>query len=291
MEYNARMNGTQIDLNAPRVARSWEELFPLLEYCRAGKLKEVGEWMAAGNPIDPPLNAKRTARRSPLQIAIEKGFYALAELLLEGGGDVAANKGILDFAVRHKEAGIAKLLLDRGASVESIWPQTIFDGGREMIEQFIERGFDPTADLNLYHALYDEPHPLLFLLKEYKEKFPDLQRQSDIALCHHCSEGNLRAVSLLLWAGGRADAKVPHPSYLNDTESLTTPLEEAVHAGRLDALKKLKPENHPEMLPKLMEAVFLKPSQPIVDYLLALGAPLNSKSNGGSKVLETSFIP
>jgi hypothetical protein len=45
------------------------------------------------------------------------------------------------------------------------------------------------------------------------------------------------------------------------------------------------------MLPKLMEAVFLKPSQPIVDYLLALGAPLNSKSNGGSKVLETSFIP
>ncbi|MEQ1853288.1 MAG: hypothetical protein ABMA01_17045, partial [Chthoniobacteraceae bacterium] len=256
------------------------------EYCRAGKLKEVSEWIAAGHPIDPPQTAKRTRRRSPLEIAIEKGFYALAELLLEGGSDPAANGDILAFAVRHREVEIAKLLLDRGASARSVWADDVFDGGAEMLKLFIGHGFDPTADLAYCNALLSHVHPLLFVLKEHKETFPDLQRQAEIALCHHCKKGNLRSVSLLLWAGARADAEVPDPAYDNDPETLTTPLEEAAGAGHLDVLKRLKPQDFPDVLKRLTEAAWLNPSQQLIDYLINLGAPLNTKAGGGSKVLD-----
>jgi len=59
-----------------KAARSPEELFPLLDFCHAGKLKEVGEWIEARKPLDPPLNVKKTRRQSPLEIAIDKGFEA-----------------------------------------------------------------------------------------------------------------------------------------------------------------------------------------------------------------------
>ena len=60
-----------------RTARSPAELFPLIDFCRAGKLKEVGEWIAAGKPLDPPKSMKKRSRRrqSPLDVAIEKGFF------------------------------------------------------------------------------------------------------------------------------------------------------------------------------------------------------------------------
>jgi hypothetical protein len=131
-----------------KAARSPEELFPLIEYCRAGNLKAVSEWIAAGHPLDPPQNNKRTRRRSPLEIAIEKGFLTLVEMLLDGGSDPAANGDMLGLAVQHREVEITKLLLDRGASTDSIWPGDIFDGGSEMLKLFIEHGFDPTADLS-----------------------------------------------------------------------------------------------------------------------------------------------
>lgn len=70
-----------------KAARSPEELFLLIAYCRAGKLKEVSEWISAGKPIDPLKRTGETRRRSQLQVAIEKGFFAMAELLLDGGCD------------------------------------------------------------------------------------------------------------------------------------------------------------------------------------------------------------
>jgi hypothetical protein len=74
----------------PLVARSIEELFPLIEFCKKGNLKAVSDWIAKGNPLDLP-SGKKTRRASPLQIAIEKGFLTLTEVLLNGGADPAAN--------------------------------------------------------------------------------------------------------------------------------------------------------------------------------------------------------
>ena len=76
-----------------RTARSIEELFPIIAYAKAGDLKSVKEWINAGSPLNLP-QGKKTRRQSPLQIAIEKGFLTLVEVLLEGGADPAADEAL-----------------------------------------------------------------------------------------------------------------------------------------------------------------------------------------------------
>lgn len=266
-------------------AKSPEELFPLADLCRAGKLKEVGEWIASGKPLDPPLNARRSRRQSPLEIAIDKGFFALAELLLDGGCDPMANGNALCDAVRSDQPEIAKLLLDRGVPADSVHLGEVFDAGRQLLELFIERGVDPSAENAYYEAVCAKVHPLLFVLKGYKERFPDLQRQAEMALCYHCEKGNARNVGLLLWAGARADAQVPDPN-LVDGESTTNALSVATRQGGVGILKQLKPEKHPHELQTLFAEAWLRPSTALFDYLIGLGAPINTKANGGCEVIE-----
>ena len=85
----------------PPAARSVEQLFPLIEFCKNGDLKSVSEWITKGNPLDLP-PGKKTRRASPLQIAIEKGFLTLTETLLNAGADPAGNGNALWIAVRSK---------------------------------------------------------------------------------------------------------------------------------------------------------------------------------------------
>jgi hypothetical protein len=268
-----------------KAARSPEELFPLIEYCRAGKLKEVSEWIAANKPLDPPANVKPRRRRgSPLQIAIEKGFYSLTELLLDGGADPNANGSALYDAVSKDEVDIARLLLERGAAADSVDMQTVFDVSPAMLALFIDNGADPSSEDAYYHALRSKVHPLLSVLKNHKERFPDLQRQADMALCYHSEQGNARNVGLLIWAGARPDAEVPDPNY---SDSTCCAISVAVRRGRMDILKQLKPQNYPKTLATLFAEVWFTDSSPaLVDYLIGLGAPLNTKPNGDSEMLE-----
>lgn len=126
-------------------------------------------------------------------------------------------------------------------------------------------------------------HPLLFVLKDFKERFPDLQRQADMALCYHCEKESARNVGLLVWAGARPDAEVPDPSMSDYT---TCALKIAVRSGRLDIIKQLKPQNYPETIPALVSEVWSKASIPLIDFLVGLGAPLNNGANGGCDIIE-----
>jgi hypothetical protein len=136
-----------------RVARSAEELFPLIDYCRAGKLKDVSEWIASDKPLDPPPTRKRSRRQTPLQIAIEKGFYSLTELLLDGGCDPFANNtNALYEAVCRDQIDIAKLLIERGGRAESVGMESVFNASQEMIMLFIQNGADPSVDMAYYNG-------------------------------------------------------------------------------------------------------------------------------------------
>jgi hypothetical protein len=59
----------------------------------------------------------------------------------------------------------------------------------------------------------------------------------------------------------------------------------AARAGRLDIIKQLKPQNYPNVLATLFADVWLDNSQPLIDYLMKIGAPLNTKPNGSSDLL------
>jgi ankyrin repeat protein len=103
----------------PPAVRSVEELFPLIEFCKNGDLKAPSDWIAKGNPLDLPPD-KKTRRASPLQIAIEKGFLTLTEVLLDAGVDPESNGSALSIAVHAKRIDIVRLLLDRGVPVNAI---------------------------------------------------------------------------------------------------------------------------------------------------------------------------
>ncbi|HVF70068.1 MAG TPA: hypothetical protein VM940_00485 [Chthoniobacterales bacterium] len=152
-----------------------------------------------------------------------------------------------------------------------------------MLEVFVAHGADPSAHGAYYEALCSQVHPLLFVLKDFKERFPALQRQADMALCYHCEQESPRNVGLLIWAGARPNAEVPDPSI---SDYSTCALRVAARTGRLDLIKQLKPQNYPELIPALVSEVWFKVSVTLVDYFIGLGAPLNTKANGGCEIIE-----
>ena len=270
----------------PPTAKSVEELFPLIEFCKAGNLPAVSNWIAQGNPLDPP-PGKKTRRLTPLQVAIEKGFLTLTEVLLKAGANPLANGNALMHAINHKRADIIALLLDRGALVDSgLFSWACSTGDPDTIRVFLEHGADPIKGFPFYQGFTSCLRPMLGIYKTYVEKFPELQIQADMALCHYAKEGNLRCVSLLLWAGARPDNEVPDARKPDRDYKDDCALVVAAREGHLPVLKRMKPENYPDLLPSLVEACWYRNSKEVLEYLRQAGAPMNLEGERGSQALE-----
>jgi len=81
---------------------------------------------------------------SSLQIAIEKGFLTLTEILLDAGTDPTGNGNALWVAVRAKRIDIVRLLLDRGVPVNAVdFESVCYSCDPELIQLFLDRGGDP----------------------------------------------------------------------------------------------------------------------------------------------------
>lgn len=147
-------------------ARSIEELFPLIEYCQAENLREVSDWIAQGKPLDLP-EGKRTRRSSPLQIAVEKGFLTLAEMLLDGGADPCANGGnALWDAVNHRRSDLAELFLNRGVPLDTVsFSSVCYSGDPALVKLFLERGADPIKENPFYDGFLHCLQPMLGIYK------------------------------------------------------------------------------------------------------------------------------
>jgi hypothetical protein len=115
-----------------------------------------------------------------------------------------------------------------------------------------------------------------------------LQEQADPALRQFCQEGNLKWVSLLMWAGANPRSRGP---VLDDVEHggnlewHTTALLEACGSGNIDILKRLKPTAVDDLAGMLERAAF-PAYRDILEYLFDLGAQPNDRPDGGSSALE-----
>ena len=84
-------------------------------------------------------------------------------------------------------------------------------------------------------------YSLLGVFKRYETRFPSFQEQINIVLRHSCREGNLKWVSLMLWAGADPYAKGPsYPDEKPDPESDISALELAALYNHFEIFK-LKP--------------------------------------------------
>ena len=71
----------------------------------------------------------------------------------------------------------------------------------------------------IYYEFRNYLNPIIAIYKANIDKAAALQLQADMALCYFAKKGNLRCVSLLLWAGARPHVKIPEDDTKADSVS------------------------------------------------------------------------
>jgi hypothetical protein len=188
-----------------RRVTDYEEIRPLVELCKAGKLFEVQAWIAEGKPVNaPPMPSKGRRGKSPLDVAIDLGFHSLIQILLEAGAVQEPDRweSPMSRTLAKRRFDIVQLLVTHGFDAKSINMEQVFDTwDTQIMEYFIEHGADVEKGKPLAYALCSRIRTALRILKQYRDRFPSFAEQANIALRHHCKEGNLKWASLMLWAG------------------------------------------------------------------------------------------
>ena len=270
-----------------RTAADYNEIRPLAELCKAGKLYEVEDWIRQGKPIDPPIPPKGR-QRTPLLIAIERGFHSLVLLLLRSGASLEQNGDVLAFALQCNRHDLIELLFQFGADVQSVDFEYVGHTWNPLtMRLFIEKGLDPLEDNNFGKVLHCKVRTAIGVFKEYKSRIPGLQQQADMALRRFCRDGNLKWVCLLLWAGANPRARVPDLYDEEEPEDYRSGLEQAVHCGRHEVIKKIGINPREDDLTEVaVWASIADSSTELLQDLIRMGAKLNNKPNSGSDVLE-----
>ncbi len=278
-----------------RRAASLEDLKPLIELCKAGQPFAVQRWLEQGKPVNLPDSPRRSSHaRTPLDIAIERGFHSLVEVLLRAGATINLDSwnGSMQRALKAKRFDLVQLLVQHGYDPKSIDMKQVFDTWEpEIAEYFIDRGADVETGYPLAYALSSRIRTALRILKRYSDRFASFPEQANIALRHHCKEGNLKWVSLMLWAG--ADAYAPGLGSYDE--------ERYAGDGGLSALGFAMLYRHYEVFG--LKQVKLDPAHPsincvmryadrdegvdILARLLKQGLNPNDQENGGSSQIQS----
>ena len=269
-----------------------EEAKALIKLCREGKLYEIESWIASGKSIHVAPQTKKT----PLAVAIDIGFHSLIELLVRNEDRRAVKNQALSEVVSSRRLDLVELLISHGAEVCSV-PLTdvLLTWEPQIIRFFLENGADVVTGAPFAVAFREKVRTALRPFVDYKKSRPDLapalQEQVDRALRHFCYEGDLKWVSLLMWAGAdpRSKGSTLDDRWVDDPECHTTAFQEACSGGKLDVLKRLKPDPRFDDLSELLSSVGWSNSAEMANYLLALGANPNDKVNGGSSALDRCF--
>ena len=275
-------------------ASTYEEIHPLVTLCRAGKLFEVQAWIAAGKPVNLPSPVNRRRGKAPLEIAIDRGFHSLVQVLLEGGASIEEEGPYcpMNQALMLRRFDIVQLIVEYGYDVKWVDMADVFDTWNpDMMEFFIERGAEMEEDNPMAYALSNRIRTVLRIFKKYQTRFSSFQEQANIALRHHCKEGNLKWVSLLLWLG--ADPYVPgvvdRLDELTSDDEGTSALMYAALYDHFDifSLKGIHLDpSHPE-LGRLIRHLYDEEAIPLLIKLLELGVNPNDQENGGCSAIPS----
>jgi hypothetical protein len=263
----------------------------LLQLCKAGKLFEVQEWIEAENSISLPAELRNT----PLDVAIDKGFHSLVELLARHEPSQEVRNRALSRAVFHKRLDFIELLVTHGAQIEAIpFVDVLLSWDPKIIRYFIERGADLITSSPFAHAFGEKIRTALGPWKECKQTRPELadqlQEQIDRALRHFCFEGDLKWVSLLMWAGANPRSRGPrlYEKYeLDDSEYEDALSLATFHDAKI--MKRLGPNSKKDNLDRLLAETARHGHPELVEYLLEIGANANHQPDGGSTALAESL--
>jgi ankyrin repeat protein len=266
-----------------------EESRALLALCRAGRLYEVERWISIGKSIviDPSL------RKTGLLTAVETGFHSLVELLARHEQSQEQKDRALADAVERKRLDMVEVLVQHGARIQSVpLDDVLLTWERPIMRFFLDHGADAITGKPFGIAFEAKVQNALRVFVDYRSAHPELanalQSQADRALRHFAGKGDLKWVSLMMWAG--ADPRSVGPDlddrYADDAECHTTAFREACSSGKLDVFKRLKPDPTRDNISELLNWAAISDSKELIDYLLRMGAHPNGKPGGGSSALD-----
>jgi len=266
-----------------------EESKALLALCRSGRLYEVEDWITGGKS----LRTAEGVRGSPLQIAVEKGFRSLIELLVRNESQVKIKNKALAYAVEHRRMDLVELLAKNGAEIASVpFVEVLRTWDPKIIHFFLEHGADVIRDQPFAHALADAVRSTLRTFKDCQEMRPELagplKQQAESALRFFSHTGNLKWVNLMLWLGADPRTKGPmvYSHHDDDPECDGTAVEEACLSGKLEILRRFKVNPGTDNLAELLRSAGVSGHADVFRYLLDLGAHPNDMDNGGSWALD-----
>ncbi len=181
-----------------------------------------------------------------------------------------------------------------GAEVKSVrFSDVLLEWNPHIFRFFLERGADPVEGSPFAVAFSNKIRTALGPFVELKRSRPELsaalQEQVDSALRYFSGKGDMKWISLMLWAGANPHSLGPKADEAdkNDTDCFTTALKEASYSGNAEVLKKLKPDPNRDDLGNLLHCAAVSGRTEAIRYLLEIGANPNDKPNGGSSALDT----
>ena len=270
-------------------ARAPDDTKELVSLCRSGRLYDIERWIAAGKALDIPAKYG-----SLLQLAVRTGFHSLIELIAKHENNQSSRNAALADAVSLHRLDFIELLVENGAEVKSVpFSDVLLEWNPHIFRFFLERGADPVEGSPFAVAFSNKIRTALGPFVELKRSRPELsvalQEQSDCALRYFCGKGDMKWISLMLWAGANPRTLGPNldKDYTNDPECFTTALREASYSGNVEVLKKLKPDPKRDDLSDLLHCAAVSARSDAIRYLLEIGANPNDKPNGGSSALDT----
>jgi hypothetical protein len=274
-------------------AETYDEIKPLAVLCKAGRLFEVQQWIAAGKPVNPPRSSdSRHRRKSPLEVSMDCGFHSLVQVLLESGAAIEEpGYRPLEHALLKRRLDLVAILVDHGADIHSVSMESVFDTWLpEIMEYFIERGADVETGHPMAGALCSRIRTALGIFKRFKDRFPSFKEQANVALRFHAREGNLKWVSLMLWAG--ADPHARGSEYYceeDDPECAVSALELAALHGHFDIfkLKSIRLDPSHAFAHELLRNACFADKADFLNELLKKRFNPNDQENGGSSLISS----
>jgi hypothetical protein len=271
------MNTATVQSNAISI-----ELNELSALCRAGKLFAVQDWLDRGRPY---LMAAEARGHSPFDVALDTGFHSLVEVFLRAGIPQEEKDSALRSAIFSRRLQVAQLLVEYGADPLAVPVEDVFDSrSPELIRWMLTHGLDLESGWPIARLFENRQRECLGIYMDLRDRVPSVRRQAAMALRVHARDGNLKWVSLLLWAGADPrmhvairDEREPGSELL---EEEGTALDDAVIHGHAEIVKRFRVDPTRDDVNALLCQCWLSPHPEISRMLLALGGDANTQVEG-----------
>ena len=273
----------------PKRQKLPDDLKELCSLCRAGKLFAVQQWIRDGRPHRMPEGNFAT---SPIRTAIESGFHSMVEVLLqEGAVDQEEKDDALIRAIDSRNFDLVELLVQYGADPQTVDFDTIlYSRHPQIMRWFVANGLNLECDCYPIARAFRYKHrEFLGVYMSVRDTVPSALRQATMALRYHAADGNLKWVSLLIWAG--ADPRLPVPRMDDsdvDEEDLDTALVAAVRRGQFDVVKKIGIDPARDDVTALINEYCFSPNPELLEFLIKLGADVR-KPAGDDNAMRWAF--